>query len=670
MKSRMRVPHVIAITGATLAAFVAPSVGAPGFTGATSVNASVRSDTRQVELLADGSSLIAGAFAGTAQFGTTPPLTSSGSNDAFVARRRADGSYAWSTRIAIPSGTSITDIAVGADGSSAVVGQVAAAGGGYAFVSRLGGGGAVEWTASVRDSASASQASLGTVALAADGGVVVGGRGSGSPITFTSATGPNITVQAGTYDGYVARLGATGTFEWVTTVTGGGDEGVRGLAVRGDGSIVAVGAFTGTASFGSPSVQLTSASAGENGFVARLTSSGSVTGAERVGATHAFGASLNDVAVTPAGDAVVVGSGYGTVDFGGTLTTVRSGTDSNGIVALQGPGGGFRWANASDGSGTSLRSVAVRPDGTSVAVGGIDGAAAVQFGSTSLPPGPWDTLTAAVGVSATGEFRWAATGGSTGQSGQTEASAVSAADDGAVQLGGFFDSFLPATFGPTTITGAGGYNGYLAFALDVPVTPGAPTARAGEEQAEVTISPIAGSTIISYQVVASPGGRTCTVTVPATSCTVTGLAGGVPHVFTSTAVNAAGSSPASAASGAVTPTAASNVTPTPAPVVRPLRATNRCVARRCTTTGTVPSGATRVTQAATRLRGTSANAREAAVNTARGRCTIAKAKRKGASRTYTCSITLPAGRWRITTSALVKSTVVARATRTVTAPRR
>jgi outer membrane protein OmpA-like peptidoglycan-associated protein len=88
-----------------------------------------------------------------------------------------------------------------------------------------------------------------------------------------------------------------------------------------------------------------------------------------------------------------------------------------------------------------------------------------------------------------------------------------------------------------------------------PGTPGTPTAVVGNASGKVTVTVSAGSggTPTSYTVTASPGGATCTVTSPATSCDITGLTDGTSYTFTATATNGAGTSGASSASSAVKP---------------------------------------------------------------------------------------------------------------------
>ena len=94
--------------------------------------------------------------------------------------------------------------------------------------------------------------------------------------------------------------------------------------------------------------------------------------------------------------------------------------------------------------------------------------------------------------------------------------------------------------------------------------PGAPTgvnATGGQEQATVNWTAPAsdgGSTLTSYRVtpyIGTTAQAPVSVSVPATSRTITGLAGGTPYTFKVAATNAVGTGPDSAASNSVTPTA-------------------------------------------------------------------------------------------------------------------
>ena len=89
--------------------------------------------------------------------------------------------------------------------------------------------------------------------------------------------------------------------------------------------------------------------------------------------------------------------------------------------------------------------------------------------------------------------------------------------------------------------------------------PGAPavtSVSAGTATATVTVGAPAntgGAPITGYSVVSDPDNKSCTITVPAVSCTFTGLTNGIAYTFKATAANISGTGSASASSAAVTP---------------------------------------------------------------------------------------------------------------------
>ena len=118
-----------------------------------------------------------------------------------------------------------------------------------------------------------------------------------------------------------------------------------------------------------------------------------------------------------------------------------------------------------------------------------------------------------------------------------------------VDTAGIVDVAVTTVGGTATASGAFTYNA---------VAPAAPTVgdvTPGNGSATVTWTPglTGGAPIDSFTVTATPGGATCTVTAPATTCTVSNLTNGTPYTFTVLASNSQGPGDPSAPSATATP---------------------------------------------------------------------------------------------------------------------
>ena len=145
---------------------------------------------------------------------------------------------------------------------------------------------------------------------------------------------------------------------------------------------------------------------------------------------------------------------------------------------------------------------------------------------------------------------WSAVGGGVGESdlpGEPNiVEAIAIDPTGRLVAGG---SFAVAGPGGATATA-----NVAAIDAAAPAAPVGVAASAGNARAAVSWTALAGQAAVTYTATAS-GGRTCTATAPATSCTITGLRNGTAYTFTVVAANEAASGPASAASAPATPRA-------------------------------------------------------------------------------------------------------------------
>ena len=395
---------------------------APAWAQAVSLNPSGgggTSDCRAVATDAAGNQYVTGIFGGTLVLGSTT-LVSAGGNDIFIAKRSAaTGAWLWAVR----AGGS------GNDGAGYKMGVDA---GGNALVTGY----------------FTNTASFGS---------------SPAAIALTSAGG---------YDVFVAKFGAaTGACTWAVRAGGSGNDLGSGMTVDAGGNALVTGSFSGTASFGTspaPTALVATALSGD-AFVAKF---GAATGvcAWAVGAGGSSGGAVgNGVAVDAGGNALVIGTFFGTASFGTSPAAIvlTSAGSTDAFVAKFGAAtGACAWAVGAGGSGGDAGyGMAVDAGGNALVTGSFLGTA--SFGTSPVP-----TALVATGQSgdvfvakfraATGACAWAVGAGGSGGADSGIGVAVDAGGN-ALVTGSFQGTITFATTpAPTTLASPGRGNVFVA----------------------------------------------------------------------------------------------------------------------------------------------------------------------------------------------------------------
>ncbi|TGE25085.1 T9SS type A sorting domain-containing protein [Hymenobacter aquaticus] len=291
----------------TLLLLVLPGVAsaqAPAFEQALPVGvAAAGSNITQTAIATDaqGNTVVAGQFSGSIRFGTT---TLTGTADAFVAKRDANGTWLWATQASGPDSDYCADMLLDAQGQLYVVGSfsdgqrtlpstatfgstvLTTEGGADVFVARLDAAtGAWLWVRQAgygnKNGTTATGNDIGrAIAPDGQGGVLVAGNfnGPGMQVGTTSLT----KASAGSAtDLFVARLNAAGTWLWARN-TGQGD--VTDLASDTQGNAYLCGEFANTLSFAT--TQLTK---NRGSYLAKLSSTGTWQWAQALPGTQGYG---------------------------------------------------------------------------------------------------------------------------------------------------------------------------------------------------------------------------------------------------------------------------------------------------------------------------------------------------------------------------------------------
>lgn len=377
----------------------------------------------------EGSVVLAGDFSGSVDFGGGP-LVSAGMRDVYVAKLDANGQHLWSRRFGHMDSQSVSGLAVDAAGNVILSGSL----GFGTYIIKLDPDGAHLWTNNVLAGAPTPE-----VAIDSAGNVLLAGYFQD---TLDFGGGPLLS--SGDWDVYVAKLAASGAHLFskplqrdrhVLTALGATPTGdfllggyipstndfgelqytvwihkldARGLlvwahgyldwnnyfygwpdrvnAVSADatGNVVLVGEFYGKLNFGGSYLEQMETAAT---FAVKLDAGGSHVWSQQFGKDYGAAVRAHGAAVGSAGELVLAGGFYDSVDFGGG--TLFSAGPADIFVAALDAGGAHSWSqrfgDASSSSNTGPQqasAVAIDPAGNIIVAGEFHGT--VDFGTGPL----------------------------------------------------------------------------------------------------------------------------------------------------------------------------------------------------------------------------------------------------------------------------------------------
>jgi hypothetical protein len=412
-----------------------------------------------------GNQYVTGIFAGSVSFGTTT-LTSSGLRDVFIAKSNPEGIWLWAKKAGGTGDDMGRKVAVDNVGNVYITGHfpgtatfgtstLTSSGSYDIFVAKLDGSGNWLWAISAGGSGADNSY---CITLDDSNNIYVTGLFSG-----TSSFGSSSVSSAGGYDVYIAKLNTSGTWQWVKRAGGSGADYGYGVAADVEGNVYLSGFFNDTAGFGTTNL---SSYGSSDIFTAKLNSNGSWLWAKQAGGPG-DDASIR-IATDHTGDVYVTGYFSSTASFEGISLTSSGNTDV--FVAKLDAAGNYVWASQAGGTAGDDASQVVLDNDNYIYVSGIFQGSA-NFGDETLTSdGDDDVYVAKLDCNGNwiNAFR-------AGGSGTDDCNGLGVDAAGNVYITGFFSN--TASFGPTALTSAGGYDIFVAkrsapkYALELYSTP-------------------------------------------------------------------------------------------------------------------------------------------------------------------------------------------------------
>lgn len=421
----------------------------PGFAWVKKAGGSGYDGANAISVDTSGNSYVTGSFAGTASFGGIT-LTGSGGDDVFITKYDASGNILWAKQAGGSNYDGGNGIAVDGSGNSYVTGyfQGTASFGNTTLVSS---GNEDVFIAKYDASGNllwVKQA--GGSGYDAANAVAIDGNGNSYITGYFAGVanfGSTTLTSSGGNDVFIAKYSTSGSLLWAKRAGGSNYDESYGIAVDGNSNCYITGYFGGTTFFGSTTL---TSSGLQDVFIAKYDGSGNLLWAKQAGGT--LDEKSVGITVDASGNSYITGYFVGTSSFGST--TLTSSGSSDVFIAKYDPTGNVLWAKQAGGASHDVsNSIAVDGNGNSYITGYFDSTAI--FGNTTLISSGSDDVFMAK-YTASGNLLWAKQAGGTGSD---RGDGIALDGNGNSYIAGtFYDT---ASFGSITIISNATYDVFL-----------------------------------------------------------------------------------------------------------------------------------------------------------------------------------------------------------------
>lgn len=326
-----------------------------------------RDEGYSIAVDASGNVYTTGEFDGNADFdpGVDSFMLNSGMGGIFVSKLDASGNFVWAKQIGGRYGG--YSIAVDASENVYITGyfrgtadfdpgggvfNLSSTGGADAFISKLDASGNFVWAKQIGGVDDDQGSSIAVDAL---GNVYTTGGFKGM-VDFDPGVGAFHLTSAGSYDVFISKLDASGSFVWAKGMAGTDSDVGASISVDASGNIYTTGAFQSTVDF-DPGIGAFNLSAADTDiFISKLDASGNFVWAKKMGGIALVGDVGFSIAVDALGNVYTTGDFEDTADFdpgAGTFNLSSAGISDIFISKLN-ASGDFEWAKRIGGTGRDV----------------------------------------------------------------------------------------------------------------------------------------------------------------------------------------------------------------------------------------------------------------------------------------------------------------------------